>query len=85
MKRVVGLPNETVNIKNNSVTITDTSGKIFQLEEPYANGGVGSSFQMKLGPDDFFVLGDNRSQSSDSREWGPVERQYLIGRVLFEL
>jgi len=39
--------------------------------------------QITLGPDEFFVLGDNREHSRDSRYFGPLNRRYLIGRVMF--
>jgi signal peptidase I len=39
--------------------------------------------QVTLGPDEFFVLGDNREHSRDSRYFGPLNRRYLIGRVMF--
>ena len=84
VKRIIGLPGEKVTLQGNVTEITTVTGETIVLEEPYVSSHNGSDFTMPLGPDDFFVLGDNRPKSSDSREWGPLERPYLVGRILFK-
>ncbi len=77
VKRVVGLPGETVSIRRGQVYI---NGRL--LNEPYA---VGDTFPdhapMQIGPDDYFVLGDNRMVSEDSRAFGCVPRRNIEGRI----
>jgi len=84
IKRIIGLPGETVSIKNGNVYI---NGK--KLEENYlpstlyTNGGLCLPKGKEIGvpQDHFFVLGDNRPYSSDSRTWGFVPRQNIIGKA----
>ncbi|MEK7154414.1 MAG: signal peptidase I [Patescibacteria group bacterium] len=84
IKRVVGLPEETVEIKNDRVIIYNKQRpEGFALNEPYLMPGQNTtgSLRIKLDPNEYFVLGDNRLQSSDSRRWGPVNRSLITGRV----
>jgi signal peptidase I len=84
IKRVIGLPGETVEIKDGKVAIFNKEnpwGLI--LEESYLAPGEitrGDIYQ-KIDDDKYFVLGDNRQASSDSRVWGLVEKKYIIGKV----
>jgi signal peptidase I len=78
IKRVIGLPGETVTISAGQVYI---NGEV--LEEPYIAAPPAYENSWTLGPDQYFVLGDNRNSSSDSHSWGPLDRQYLIGRAVF--
>jgi len=82
IKRIVGLPNETLEIKNNSVTVTH-DGKTLILNEEYIKNYITQDKAVILGNNEYFVMGDNRDQSSDSRMWGPVNEELVIGRVLF--
>ncbi|MBA4494710.1 signal peptidase I [Paenactinomyces guangxiensis] len=78
VKRVVALPGETVEAKNNKLMI---NGKI--VNEPYISEHTRTQdFDMrKVPPGHVFVLGDNRTDSSDSREFGPVSMKKIIGRA----
>jgi len=81
IKRVIGLPGETVSIQLDQVFI---NGQL--LVEPYVDSRYGyqrSSGSWVLGPDDYFVMGDNRGNSSDSRKWGPLDRDQIIGKAWF--
>ncbi len=91
IKRVIGLPGETVKISGTapSVTIINTEHpEGFALEEPYLsedNKGGASDMTMTLDKDQYFVLGDNRRVSADSRLWGVLPREDIVGRVLLRL
>ena len=85
IKRIIGLPNETVEIKNNQVIIYNLEspqGKILD-ESSYLPAGTitWGETKVKLAKDEYFVLGDNRQASSDSRQWGVLPRENVIGRV----
>lgn len=91
IKRVIGLPGETVELSGEApiVSIINSSHpKGFILSEPYispANYGGVSDAQYTLKKDEFFVLGDNRGVSADSRMWGVLPRSDIVGRVLVRL
>jgi signal peptidase I len=88
IKRVIGLPGETVEIKDQKITIFDNNGKELNLEEetylPSDDLTLGE-FHLVLKEGEYFVLGDNRLHSSDSRAWGILPRDNIIGKVLFRL
>ena len=89
IKRVIGLPGETVAIDGTKVKITNGAHPDgFVLNEPYLsaeNLGGPSGMTVTLDPDEYFVLGDNRRVSSDSRVWGILPREDIIGQVLVRL
>lgn len=82
IKRVIGLPGDTVEIRNTKVYINGV-----ELDEPYINEPCDSSHcqdnTWTLGPDQYFMMGDNRNHSSDSRGFQtPVTRERIIGEAL---
>ena len=86
IKRIIGLPGETVEIRGSEVTIFNWQNpEGFVLDETYITHKKNDSLKVELGGEEYFVLGDNRLQSSDSRIWGPVERSEIVGRPLIRL
>lgn len=85
IKRVIGLPGETVRISGSKVTIiTLDHGKELALSEPYIDpldASTGDKLEVKLGAGEYFVLGDNRHVSADSRFWGKLPQSDISGRV----
>ncbi len=80
------MPSETVDIKGSAVTITNETHKQgFTLEEPYVKNIANNITHFELKDDEYFVMGDNRSGSSDSRYWGAVKRNLLVGRAFMRL
>lgn len=77
IKRVIGLPGETVEVRDGSVYIDGVL-----LDEPYLSEPTpGNVAPRTMGPGEYFVLGDNRDNSSDSRSWGPLPRKNIIGKA----
>lgn len=94
IKRIIGLPGETVNIRDGIVsidfpsTITPVpSATSTTVNEPYVTSNHTSSdtLRAKLSSTEYFVMGDNRRESSDSRAWGPLPEDYIIGRPALRL
>ncbi len=84
IKRIIGLPGEIVKIQGDKVSIDDGVKK-FDLVENYVTEAFNANFETKLLPGEYFVMGDNRSVSLDSRAWGPLTRDLITGRVIFRL
>ncbi len=86
VKRVIGLPGELVELGEDGVTVTDSEGKSTRYETGSMIGGTNNgAFRMQLGPEDYLVLGDNRSKSSDGRVFGAVQQVDIIGKVVMSL
>ena len=87
IKRVIGLPGDTVVIDGDQVVIRNSAyPEGFTLQEPYVRRMSGDAFiEETLGDREFFVMGDNRDESSDSRVWGVLQQENIIGRALLRL
>jgi len=88
IKRIVGLPGDQVVIKVGQVKIFNSDyPEGMKLEQVYLNPGIRTSgnSNVTLAEDEYFVLGDNRNYSFDSRSWGPLSRQDVIGLVRLRL
>lgn len=87
IKRIIGLPGETIKITNGVVTIINTAHPDgFTLDEPYIkNKSTGDHIEKVIGESDYFVMGDNRPWSSDSRVWGTLPKANITGRAFLRL
>jgi len=98
IKRIIALPGETIEIKGEEVYITndfttnseqDTDENLdaepILLEEPYVEFEKDNYLTVTLADDEYFVMGDNRLASLDSRIWGPLKKDYIVGRAYLRL
>lgn len=86
IKRVIGLPRETIEIKDGVVSVKNNEHPDgYVLNETYIKGTTLPDSYKKLGAKEYFVMGDNRAFSSDSRYWGTLGENYIIGRALVRL
>ncbi|PIR87709.1 MAG: signal peptidase I [Candidatus Harrisonbacteria bacterium CG10_big_fil_rev_8_21_14_0_10_45_28] len=88
IKRVIGLPNETIKILDGEITVRTADGaEEIKLDESYLPDDLktGNNLEQALGPDEYFVLGDNRSNSFDSRSWGGLPKEDIIGIVRLKI
>ncbi len=86
IKRVVALPGETIEIKDGQVIVYNHDnfhGKILDEKDYLSSDFIETPGNIKiaLSQDEYFVLGDNRSASYDSRRWGPLQKENIIGKV----
>lgn len=77
VKRVIGIPGDVVEIRDGVVFVNGEA-----LDEPYLTGRDKSNMgRLVVGEDEYFVLGDNRRGSNDSRNWGTVPEENILGKV----
>jgi len=83
IKRIIGLPGETVEIKGNQIYIYQGNKKYLLDETSYLSplARMQGEYKWTLGPTEYYVLGDNRQYSLDSRIFGPIDRSLIIGRT----
>jgi len=74
IKRVIGLPGETISIENSKIYI---NGRL--IKDKYGKGTTSDYKKTKLSKDEYFVLGDNREDSADSRIYGPINKKNIKG------
>jgi signal peptidase I len=101
VKRVIGIPGDTVRLASFAVSLKPRGGSDFVPEKQLiprryeiqtaldakgwssSNPLSGNSGEIRLADDQYFVLGDNRTESSDSRSWGPLTRDRIVGKVIY--
>lgn len=87
IKRIIGLPGEKVSLHNGSVYINDhlMVETEYLPQELQTRGGrfLPEGGEIEIPPDSYIVMGDNRTSSSDSKDWGYLERKDIIGVVIF--
>lgn len=87
IKRIIGLPGEEVTVNNNEISIKSPIYGPVDFKEDYIKNRdiFPRNINTKLADDEYFVMGDNRPASSDSRDWGPLKRNLITGQVLVRL
>jgi len=84
IKRIIGMPHETIHVEAHQITITHPDGRseVFAQGSELGRDGNGDDKTMQLGPYDYFLMGDNRGESRDSRDYGTIQPSEMLGRPL---
>jgi len=88
IKRIIGLPYDRVILQGKStIIINEEHPDGLVLDEMYVSPerARGDSFSTTLGEGEYFVMGDNRRESSDSRAWGSLDKEYIVGQAFIRL
>lgn len=89
IKRIIGLPGEIIRVEATQVVVTKPDGTSESFERGTLLGGLEGNSpepkETKLGPEDYFLMGDNRAESTDSREWGTIQPHEMIGKPIVRL
>ncbi|CAN5619173.1 MAG: signal peptidase I [Chloroflexi bacterium] len=93
IKRIIGMPGDTITLENGRVFITQPGGNPIRIEEPYVRrqddgssaatipADATGTFEWEVPDESFFVMGDNRPDSQDSRAFGPISEELVLGRA----
>ena len=86
IKRLVGMPNETIKFNENGDLFVKVGNEFKLIEQPiedkYKVAGTYNTHEITLGENEYYVLGDNRGHSSDSRSHGPIKKSYIVGKAV---
>lgn len=88
IKRVIGIPGDTIDVAGSEVKITNTEhpeGVVLKEDAYVRSMRPGTTLTEILGDGEYFVMGDNRDASSDSRSWGVLQRERIVGRAFLRL
>jgi len=86
IKRIIGLPQETIILEGSKIFIKNKDNpQEFELKENYLKNLGNNKSEITLGENEYFVMGDNRPASSDSRVWGPLPKDLIVGRAFLRL
>ncbi len=85
IKRIIGIPGDKVSIRDNSIFITNENNQDVRIQEEYLPDDIitNGSHEYTVGTNEIFVLGDNRTNSQDSRVLGAINEDLIVGRALF--
>lgn len=86
IKRVIALPGETLRILDRQVSVKQVgSDEFIPLEEEYIKNTIQNNLEVDIAEDEYFVMGDNRGNSSDSRSWGALNESFIKGQPFIRL